>query len=232
MHGEEEINYFYPYLNALTILIKDEPVQTCVFWDWNGTILNDVEVNCSILNRLLYKRGLKSLSLNEYREVFRMPILEFYKDIGFQFINETFDDIAAEYFYLYQNEFGNVQLTKDIEYVLQEIQKKHCYQYIISATPQHELIEQVDKFKLGKYFTEIVGNDNYKVASKKHRAIELMKRIGGKNNFLFIGDMDHDHEVAKSINAKCILYSRGHQRIRKSSEYILVEEIEDVLNYL
>jgi phosphoglycolate phosphatase len=207
-------------------------MTTCVLWDWNGTLLNDVSINLAVLNGLLKERNLETLSLEKYRELFRMPIIDFYKDIGFVFKDESFEETAAKYFTRYENEFDKIELTQNIEYILNEIKKKGFNQYIVSATPQAELIEQVQKKKIAGYFSEIIGNDNYKVASKKHRAVELVTRIGKDNSFVFIGDMDHDYEVAEKIGAKCILYNKGHQKINKSSGYIVVEKMEEVLDYL
>lgn len=39
-----------------------QKIQTIV-WDWNGTLLDDVELCRHTINRLLVKRGLKRLDL-------------------------------------------------------------------------------------------------------------------------------------------------------------------------
>ena len=47
-----------------------QKIQTIV-WDWNGTLLDDVELCRHTINRLLVKRGLKRLDLEQYRRVFQ-----------------------------------------------------------------------------------------------------------------------------------------------------------------
>lgn len=68
-----------------------------IICDWNGTILNDVDANLKIINILLEKRGLEAIDLNKYRKLFKMPIVKFYKDLGFNFEKESFEKIAIDF---------------------------------------------------------------------------------------------------------------------------------------
>ena len=53
-----------------------------IIWDWNGTLLNDVNRNCALMNRMLRRRGMPAIpSLTRYREIFRFPIREYYRNI-------------------------------------------------------------------------------------------------------------------------------------------------------
>ena len=46
-----------------------------VIWDFNGTILDDVEASMSSVNKLLVERGLSPMpDFDFYREVFDFPI--------------------------------------------------------------------------------------------------------------------------------------------------------------
>ena len=45
-----------------------------VFWDWNGTLLDDFFTGPLILNRMLVKRGLRPVTDEEYYEVFDFPV--------------------------------------------------------------------------------------------------------------------------------------------------------------
>ena len=49
-----------------------------VMWDWNGTLLNDVDVNFDILNILLKRRSLPEFGGKEkYLDMFGFPIIDF-----------------------------------------------------------------------------------------------------------------------------------------------------------
>lgn len=42
-----------------------------LIWDWNGTLLDDVEVNVKVINEMLSKRDLPLLDINTYKEMER-----------------------------------------------------------------------------------------------------------------------------------------------------------------
>ena len=54
-----------------------------VVWDWNGTLLNDVKVGVNTLNDMLGRRGLPLLSVEDYKEKFGFPVIDFYDRVGF-----------------------------------------------------------------------------------------------------------------------------------------------------
>ena len=54
-----------------------------ILWDLNGTLLNDLHVAVSIINRMLKQRDLKQLSIEQYLEVFTFPVSDYYEQIGF-----------------------------------------------------------------------------------------------------------------------------------------------------
>lgn len=207
---------------------QGEYVYTVVIWDWNGTLLNDVEENIQIVNELLTKRSLPAISREVYKRYFRMPIRDFYLDIGFDFTNESFEEIAKDYNTRYTNRFSSIPLTNGIEDILQYLHDCNIQQYIVSASEQKSLDRQVSEKRLGKYFKKIVGNDDYSVASKMTKAKELRKELAADDRILFIGDMYHDYEVAQAIGADCMLYGNGHQKTGKSEEYRVIHAMEEI----
>ena len=50
-----------------------------VFWDWNGTLFDDAYATCESVNTMLKKRGISPISLESYRELIEVPIINFYK---------------------------------------------------------------------------------------------------------------------------------------------------------
>jgi phosphoglycolate phosphatase len=54
--------------------------------------------------------------------------------------------------------------------------------------------------------------DNIYAASKLHLGQDLIKRLGvGKQQAMVVGDTEHDYEVARAMDADCILIANGHQ---------------------
>ncbi|HOE09338.1 MAG TPA: HAD hydrolase-like protein [Treponemataceae bacterium] len=190
-----------------------------VVWDWNGTILNDVEYNLCIVNTLMQNRGMKPIKLEVYRSAFKMPIRNFYTDIGFDLEKEDFEKLASEYNRMYKADFSSIPLTEGVLDVLECFYQKGVKQYIVSASEQNSLDTQVKEKGLEKFFTQVVGNDDYSVVSKTDKARELKRRIGSSGKILFVGDMDHDYEAALAMGADCVLYTGGHQKVTDDTRW-------------
>lgn len=197
-----------------------------IIWDWNGTIFNDVELGIEIINKLLSERGLKTITIEEYRNYFTIPVKDYYTKLGFDFGKESFEIIGRLWIEEYEKRKYEYSLYYGIIEVLEKINEIGIEQSILSAYSQHTLEEMVNYFNLRKYFKYIVGLDNIYAASKLHLGIDLMKKLGnGKGETLLIGDTLHDYEVASEIGADCILVANGHQ-----SRNILLESGTKVIN--
>ena len=65
-------------------------MKTIVF-DFNGTILDDVDLSLKCLNGIVKKYGVRdALNLDEYREVFDFPVIDYYRNVGFDFSKASF----------------------------------------------------------------------------------------------------------------------------------------------
>lgn len=196
-----------------------------IIWDWNGTILNDVELSIELVNELLVQQNLKTLTLNEYRNNFTIPVKNYYEAVGFDFSIESFEDIGKRWIVEYENRKLSCNLYSGIYEVLDSIKNRGIEQSILSAYSQNTLDQMVEHFNLKKYFKHVVGIDNIYAAGKVKQGQELMKRLSlGKGETLFVGDTLHDYEVACEIGADCILISNGHQSIEKFIENNLNEQ--------
>lgn len=55
-----------------------------IFWDWNGTLMDDVDFTHSCLNWMLETHGYpQRYDLAAYRELFGFPIEDYYRCAGF-----------------------------------------------------------------------------------------------------------------------------------------------------
>ena len=49
-----------------------------IFWDFNGTIIDDVHNALSCVNDMLERKGMKPINLAEYYDYVETPIINFY----------------------------------------------------------------------------------------------------------------------------------------------------------
>lgn len=184
----------------------------CIIWDWNGTLLDDVPLNISIVNTLLRERGIRTVdSLEYYKKEFSFPIIDFYRKLGFDLENEDFNLIARQYARLFDEGYPQADTFSDAEEILRLVKHSGREQLIISASEQGYLTKQVEYFGLSHYFTDILGVSDVLGSSKIERAKRWMteQQLDPKE-VLFIGDTEHDRDTAEAIGCDCVLVSRGH----------------------
>ncbi|MBL7106549.1 MAG: HAD hydrolase-like protein [Phycisphaerae bacterium] len=182
-----------------------------IIWDWNGTLLDDARLCVEIFNTLLTRRKMKTVSLVEYQEDFSFPVIEYYKKLGFDFDKESFDGVANEYIGLYNQRRFECKLNKGVLRVLEELKSRGLKQSILSAYHQKMLEETVDFYKLRKFFSEIVGLDDYYAHSKIDNGRKMLSGLRiAKSKIVLIGDTVHDYEVAEDMGISCILLCSGH----------------------
>lgn len=188
------------------------PKYKYIVWDWNGTILDDLQVNLEVENTLLSRRGRKLIKdIDEYHEKFQFPIIKFYESLDFDLENEKFEDIAREYVLEFDERFYELETFPDAEGVIREFKYKGIEQIILSQTEQRWLEKQVNFHEMDYLFTELLGARDIYVKGKIAIALAwLTKNDIDSNDVLMVGDTLHDFEVAQNIGCDCILIARGH----------------------
>ncbi len=183
-----------------------------IIWDWNGTILNDVDHAVKTMNALLAEHSLPSLDRSRYQQVFEFPVIRYYEALGFDFEKETFQSLCHRIVDKFMGGVSELPLIDGIEQLLNDLHASGLKQSILSATDQANLESMVAHFKLGDLFTHVFGINNKLAHSKIDRGRELMSlsEIDPKNTVI-IGDTLHDLEVANELGVDAILVGHGHQ---------------------
>ena len=69
-----------------------------ILWDWNGTLLDDVQLCEDALNRLLARFGYpQRYDREQYRAIFGFPVQDYYARAGFDFARDSFDELARSF---------------------------------------------------------------------------------------------------------------------------------------
>jgi phosphoglycolate phosphatase len=206
-----------------------------IIWDWNGTLLDDVEWCIAQINIMLKKRNIKTLTdISDYHSVFRFPIIEYYKKAGFDLEIEPFEILAKEYINLYHGEgSSSVKLHDDAEGVLKILKVNQISQIILSASEQENLLSQLRPFDIQHYFDEILGISDIYAKSKIEIGLDYLSRNCVVNGVI-IGDTMHDYEVSKAMGIDCLLVAHGHQskETLSSCGVKVFNNLHEVLNFL
>ena len=191
--------------------------EYCI-WDFNGTLLDDVEAGIRSVNTLLRERGLPVIPSTEaYRDLFGFPIREYYQRLGFDFSREPYEVVAPLWVALYLENVKESRLYWDVRDTLEALRRRGIRQVVLSATQREMLLDQLRELEIDDYFEEVLGLDNIHAASKLSLAEDWRARHPGAAAIL-IGDTDHDVETACTLGARCLLVARGHQSAPRLQE--------------
>ena len=183
-----------------------------VFFDFNGTIIDDLDLCLELLNDILKKHKKPTINIERYKELFTFPIRNYYIAAGVDFTQDSYEDLAIDFINKYQPRSLKCNLFKGLEEAFKELNHLGVSCYILSASQRSNLYEQCEAFGIVKYFKEILGIDNIHAASKIHIGIDYIKESNiNPEEAIFVGDTTHDYEVAEAMGLKCYLVACGHQ---------------------
>ena len=196
-----------------------------IVWDWNGTLLDDLDIGLEVLNVMLSRRNLPQLTLEHYREVFGFPVSDFYLKVGFDFEKESFEEMSEEFVEVYSAcSRGKLRLNAGARETLDSLSASGFNNYILTALKTDFLKQLLESFGTSGYFTAVYGSDNIYAAGKIHRGREMVQECHiVPSETLMVGDTVHDAEVASSLGFGSILYLGGHndgERLRKCSKVV------------
>ena len=182
-----------------------------IIWDFNGTLLDDVDTGIVSVNTLLKARGLPMIESREkYHSVFGFPIIDYYRALGFDFDKEPYEDIAHEWVALYLEHVKSAPMNHYCREALKLFEERGLKQIILSASELAMLKDQLSGLGILGCFEEVLGLDNIYAGSKLHVA-RKWRDEHPTVRALMIGDTDHDVTTAKEMGADAVLIARGHQ---------------------
>ena len=203
-------------------------------WDFNGTILDDVELGIYTINLLLKNNGIdKQVDRKSYREIFDFPVVDYYRELGFDFDKTPYTELAEDWVELYLGNLDKARLFDDVIDSLEFFKANGVPQSILSASEKSMLDSQTGELNVRGYFEEIMGIDNIYADSKLSIAKAFRERHPD-DRVLFIGDTTHDIETAKILSADCYIVCAGHQCREKfeGKDATVFDSLTELCEYL
>jgi phosphoglycolate phosphatase len=193
--------------------MKTSPASTLkhLLWDWNGTLLNDVDASFNAINRLLAEHRLPGVTRADYLAHFGFPVRDYYHHIGFSpgLSPSQWQSIANAYHDHFNA--GPQALFPDALAALQRVQSAGFPQSVLSALYHPMLMRDMARHNVAGFFTHTRGAADINGGSKLETGRQLLHDLAlPPDAFLLIGDTLHDAHVARELGVQCVLVSRGH----------------------
>lgn len=176
-------------------------------WDWNGTLLNDLEIVVAATNAAFASVGGPVITAEEHRRDFRRPVSDYYARVLGRAVTEVeFASLDAVFHRAYRQSLAGVALAADAR---DAISAWTGTQSLLSMWFHHELVPQVQRFGLS--FARVDGlrdplGGGFKAAHLKAHLAELGIDAA---TVCLIGDSVDDADAAEAAGARCVLYTGG-----------------------
>jgi phosphoglycolate phosphatase len=186
--------------------------DTIVF-DWNGTLLDDIDHCLSITNAMLEEFALQPLTRTRYRDIFSFPVQGYYRQLGFDFTQHPFPRLAAQWMQAYtEGVTSQADLFQQTEGLITSLKSSGYRLAILTAAIEADVHELLAHHGIDDAFDEVYGLDHCEASSKVERGKQLYSAMGlNPARTLMIGDTDHDFEVGRELGVPTLLIADGHQ---------------------
>lgn len=182
-----------------------------VLWDWNGTLLDDIDLAIEVMNRLLASRCLPAIDRDRHRATFGFPVRDYYARLGLGPEHGSFEECARIYIDEYNRLVREIPVKPQARAILERLRARGVVQVMLSASDSVHLRELVEHHQIGALFDELVCLDDHYADGKLGVARAWLARTRcDPAELLVVGDTLHDYEVACGLGARCVLVADGH----------------------
>lgn len=193
--------------------------RTHLVWDWNGTLLDDTHAVIQATNAAFAEVELAPITLEQYREMYTIPIPRFYERFLGRLPTEAewerMDGIFHRY---YAEQRVGCGLTAGVEELLRQWQRAGRSQSLLSMYGHEQLVPVVRGYGIEPRFVRVEGRTGPSGGSKAlhmERHFEALAGVGGiaPEHSVVIGDALDDAVAAAHVGARAVLYTGGsHSR--------------------
>jgi len=185
-----------------------------IAFDFDGVLVESVDVKTQAFAQLFEREDEKNIDrivayhlengglsrFNKfrtiYREILKRPLPE-----------EEFEALGKRFAALVIDKVVSAPWVPGAKEFIEKHHESYPF-YIISGTPEDELIQIVQRRGIEKYFKETLGSPKSKDILIKS---VLEKYSLNPEEVLFVGDAQNDWNAAKKTNVKFILRKTGHE---------------------
>ncbi len=207
--------------------IRGDKVKNIIF-DWTGVIKDALDDHFKIINLMFKDFGIPPLTLEELKETWKQPYMDFYKT---HLPNLTMQDQRKTYF----KAFFKVTDAKAYPGMVDLLKKLHSDGrkiILLSSDSPKTILNEIKDFGLEEIFEDM----ELEVHDKVEYIANLMKRNTAKvEDTIIVGDTNNEIEAGKKVGIKTIAVTWGlssERNLKKYNPHYIVkspEELEKIL---
>jgi phosphoglycolate phosphatase-like HAD superfamily hydrolase len=199
-----------------------------IVWDWNGTLFDDIDAVVAASNAAFAEIGLAPLTVEQYRETYRIPVIDFYEHrMGRRLAPAEWEQMDACFHLHYTARRDACGLTAGAEGQLSGWAaggEGERSQSLLSMYGHEDLVPLVRRLGLERHFLRVDGRDGTSAVSGKadylvrHLAALAADRVEPARTVL-IGDALDDARAAAHAGARVVLFTGGAHTRRELERF-------------
>lgn len=179
-----------------------------IVWDWNGTLLDDLDEVVAAVNTTLADLGERPITASTYGALYTRPVRRFYERLLQRPVSEAEWERIDEVFHdAYRA--SEPRLAPDAVSALESVAGSGHTQSLLSMLWHDDLVTMVRGFRLGPYFARVDGLHGTRGAEKGPFLVHHLEALGNPEHVVVVGDALDDVAAARHAGVDCVLYDPG-----------------------
>ncbi|MTE19270.1 HAD hydrolase-like protein [Streptomyces sp. TRM43335] len=190
-----------------------------IVWDWNGTLLHDIDAVIEATNAAFAELGLSPITLERYRELYCVPVPRFYERLmGRLPTDEEWAGMDEVFHRHYFARLEGIGLAEGAAELLAARRAAGLTQSLCSLAPHDQLVPLVRRHGIEEHFVRVDGNLGGSSGASTGKARQMAKHVAALGGFdphrtVVVGDAVDDAVAAAHVGARAVLYTGGsHSR--------------------
>jgi phosphoglycolate phosphatase-like HAD superfamily hydrolase len=182
-----------------------------VVWDWNGTLLDDLDQVIAAVNATLGELGKSPISVATYGAHYQRPVRRFYESLlGRAVPDDEWNLIDRLFHDAYRSQLPDVSLAPDATKALQAVDAAGHTQSLLSMLLHDDLVNMASAFGVDRFMRRVDGLRGVRGVQKQASLEDHIEALGvPKKGVVIIGDALDDIAAARAAGTRCVMYDRG-----------------------
>ncbi len=207
-----------------------------VFWDWNGTLWDDV-TQWFVAASAAYKHANISseLTLQKLQDAFDVPVRDVIYTLGapHDLPQENHDRLLQTFTTVLAENEDKARRRDGAFEALEQLELEGIENFIVSNHPRELLIKELEKGELSRFFETVCGNDHhdqvYTKGTKRDRIETHLEETGIKPaNAFIVADTREEIRIAREFGMTSIAITGGYN----SENALLSERPNHIITHL
>lgn len=129
-----------------------------IVWDWNGTLLHDIDAVIAATNASFAELGFAPITLETYRDLYVVPVPKFYERLMGRLPTEeewlVMDDTFHRHYWAAAQDAGLAEGAREL---LRDWQQEGLTQSLLSLAPHDKLVPLVRYHGIDQHFLRVDG---------------------------------------------------------------------------